>query len=184
MPVTTFDVPKHLLSFIDDLVREAKARSRREIVVQALEIYVKLQCQDWNGPLILMDGVRKGLISKGSIQELVSGMSDKQLYDAGKRMGKTLRDLAIQRRLDISRPENYKAALQMLEDFGWGKFMIDEKQITITNAFLPAAVVHGYLEAALSTTLSKSYIVEDIIVLERIALPSLTLKESSQKSGP
>ena len=183
MPVTTFDVPKHLLSFIDDLVREGKARNRREIVVQALEIYVKLQCQDWNGPLILINGVRKGLISKGSIEELVSGMSDKQLYDAGKRMGRTLRDLAIQRRLDISRPENHRAALQMLEDFGWGRFMIDGEQITITGAFLPAAVVHGYLETALSTTLSKSDTVEDIIVFERMPPPSLTLKESSPKSG-
>ena len=166
MPVTTFDIPEDLFSFIDGLIRSGNARNRREIVVQALEIFVKLQGHRWNGSLIIIDGVRKGLISKGSIAELVSGMSEKELYDAGRRMGKTLRDLAIGRRLDISQPENHKSALQMLEDFGWGRFVMDGSRIVISGAFLPTAVIHGYLETALSVTLCKVDTTEDIIALD------------------
>jgi len=166
MPVTTFDIPNDLLSFIDDLIMSGKARNRREIVVRALEIFVKFQAQNWNGPLIVIHRVRKGLISKGSIAELVSGMSEEKLYSAGKRMGKTLRDLAIDRRLDISQPGNHKAALQMLEDFGWGMFLMDQGRITIIGAFLPAAVIHGYLETALAITLTRIDTTEDIIVFE------------------
>lgn len=166
MPVTTFDIPEDLLSFIDSLVRSGKVRSRREIVVRALEIFVRLQAHEWDGPLISIYGIRKGLISKGSIGELVAGMSNADLYNAGKRMGKTLKDLAMNLRLDISRPENHMAALQMLEDFGWARFAMDHERITITGAFLPAPVIHGYLESALSVALSRVETTEEIVAFE------------------
>jgi hypothetical protein len=169
MPVTTFDIPDDLLAFIDDLVSRGIVRNRREVVVRALEVYAKLQVQRWNGPLILVHGVRKGLISKGSIAELVAGMSDKELYNAGRRMGKTLKDLALDKRLDISLPENHKAALQMLEDFGWGRIVLDDKRITITGAFLPASVIHGYLETAISVGLDRVDTTEDLMVFEIVA---------------
>ena len=181
MPVTTFDIPKDLFSLIDDLVKSGKARNRREIVVRALEIYMKLQAYNWDGPLITLDGVRKGLISKGSIRELVAGMSEEQLYNAGKRMGKTLRDLALNRRFDISQPENCPAALQMLEDFGWGRFQMDADRITMTAAFLPSAVIHGYLETALSINLDKINTTEDIIAFEITPVASATAKTARPK---
>jgi Arc/MetJ-type ribon-helix-helix transcriptional regulator len=177
MPVTTIDIPNDLLSFIDALIKSGKARNRREIVVRSLEIFVKLQAQDWNGSLIVIHGVRKGLISKGSIAELVSGMSEEELYSAGKRMGKTLKDLAIDRHLDISQPENHKVALQMLEDFGWARFLMDQGRITITGAFLPAAVIHGYLETALGITLSRIDTTEDIIVFEMNPVAAVATRE-------
>ena len=178
LPVTTFDIPDELLSFIDDLVKAGKARNRREIIVKAMEVFVKLHVQNWNGPLIIIHGVRKGLISKGSIAELVAGMSDDELYKAGKRMGKTLRDLAMNMRLDISQPENHQAALQILEDFGWGRLQLDGERITITNVFLPSAVIHGYLETALAIHLARIDTVEDIIAFELVPVASPTVKRA------
>lgn len=167
MPVTTFDIPHDLLDFIDNLVRDRAARNRREIVLRALETFRKLEVHRWNGSFIFLYGIRAGLVSKGSIQELTSGISDKELYSVGKRMGKTLRDTGIQRQLDISLPENHATALQMLEDFGWGKFTIDEKRITVAGALLPGELIRGYLETALGVKLSKVDTTEDITVLER-----------------
>lgn len=51
----------------------------------------------------------------------------------------------VERRPDITPPQNRKAALQML-DFGSGKITIDEQRITVTSSILPVAVIHGYLE--------------------------------------
>ena len=45
MPVTTFDIPEKMLTFIDNLIKSGKARNRREIGVRALDIFVKLQAQ-------------------------------------------------------------------------------------------------------------------------------------------
>lgn len=180
MPVTTFDVPEDLLSFIDDLVKTGKARNRREIVVKALEIFVKLQAENWNGPLIIVDGVRSGLIGKGSIARLVAGMSEEELYKAGKRMGKTLRDLALNRRLDISEPANHRAALQMLEDFGWGRFQMYDGRITITAAFLPSPIIHGYLETALAIDLTRIDTTEDIVAFEMAPFAAATAKGTTK----
>lgn len=171
MPVTTVDVPEEILSFIDTLVKSGKARNRREIVVKALEVFMKLDVENWNGPLIFVHGVRKGLISKGSIAELVANMSDDERYKAGKRMGKTLKDLALGLRLDITLPDNHRAALQILEDLGWAKFQLDDASITITGAFLPTAVIHGYLETALGVSLTRIDTTEDIIAFRFAPVP-------------
>jgi hypothetical protein len=162
MPVTTIDIPEDQLSFIDKLVQDGVVHNRREVVVRALEVYRNFQVHSWMGPLILKAGIRKLLISKGSLSELVSGFSEAELYNVGKLMGKTLRDCVIELRLDVSRPENHKQALQILEDEGWGKFTVDEDRITITGAIFPASLLHGYLETALSIRLSKLDTTEDI----------------------
>jgi hypothetical protein len=166
MPVTSFDLPQDMLRFLDDLVCEGIARNRREIVVRALQAYVKLQIHKWNGSFIVINGIRKGLVSKGSLMELTCEMSDKQLFEAGTRMGKALRDSANGRNLDILLPENYGPALQMLEDFGWGRFNIEGSRITITGPLLPAPLMHGYLESALGTTLEQLDSVEEIQFFE------------------
>jgi|SRR5208282_1379445 len=181
MPVTTFDIPQELLVTIDNLIHENNARNRREVVVKALEVFFKLQANKWNGPFIYINGIRKGLISKGSLTELISGMSLDELYDSGKRMGKTLRDSAIERRLDLSRPENHITALQMLEDFGWGRFTIDDERITVTSSLLPAALIHGYLETALSIRLTRIETREDIVVLGKLPIMSRSNKVRSKR---
>ena len=93
-------------------------------------------------------------------------MSETQLYEAGLRMGKTLRDWLIRRRLQATRLEDKKAALQMLEDVGWGKFSIDRDRITIVDPLLPPAIMLGYVEEGLSTNLTKISTSEDISVFQ------------------
>jgi Arc/MetJ-type ribon-helix-helix transcriptional regulator len=171
MPVTSFDLPHDILDFLDQLVHDGFARNRREIVVRALQAYSKFQIHRWNDSLIIINGIRKGLVSKGSLMELTSEMSDRQLLEAGTRMGKALRDSAKGRNLDISLPENHKAALQMLEDFGWGGFKIEGNRITIIEPLVPAPLMHGYLEAALGTALTRLDSVEEILFFEIMQLP-------------
>jgi len=169
MPVTTFDIPKNLLAFIDELVDSGVVRNRREIVIRALENFMKLQMHTWNGPLIFIHGVRQAVVSSGSMKELIDGMSEKGLYEAGRRMGMTLRDSAlISQRLDVTLPENHKAAVKLLEDLGWGIFKISDEHIIITDTFLPPPLIHGYLETALSLDLKRVDTTEDIRVFEKV----------------
>lgn len=163
MPITTVDIPEHLLKFIDDLVHRKVARNRKEIIVRALEIYVKFQVHKWRRSLIFVNDIRKGLLSKGSLEGLTFGMSENELYEAGKRMGWTLRDSANQRRLDISLPKNHEAALGMLEDFGWGDFETEDNRITVTDCLFPAPLIQGYLETALAIRLRRIESAEDIL---------------------
>lgn len=168
MPVTTFDIPKNLLAFIDELVDSGVVRNRREMVIRALENFMKLQMHKWNGSLILIHGVRQAVVSSGSMKGLIDGMSEKELYEAGRRMGMTLRDSAlISQRRDVTLPENHKGAIKLLEDLGWGIFKISDDRIIITDTFLPTALLHGYLETALSLDLKRVETTEDIKVFEK-----------------
>jgi hypothetical protein len=97
---------------------------------------------------------------------LVAEMSEKQLYEAGRRMGRTLRDVAMQRRLDTSRTEDVHAALKIVEDFGWGRLEMQEARIMVTGCFLPQAIMHGYLETGLSMSLKRLDTTDDIILFE------------------
>jgi Arc/MetJ-type ribon-helix-helix transcriptional regulator len=167
MPVTSVDIPEELLNFIDTVIEKRFARSRKEVILRAIEIYARFEANAWNGSLITINGIRNLLISKGSLSELMSRQSDSDLYDTGKRMGKTLRDVVIQRRLDPSRLEDRRKALQVIGDEGWGKFEVDQDRITVTGAIVPAPLIHGYLETALSLKLSKLDTTEDVLVFEK-----------------
>jgi hypothetical protein len=168
MPVTTFDISQHILDFIDELVDSGAVRTRREIVILALENFVKFEMHKWNGPVILLHGVRQGIISSGSLRELLRGKAENELYETGRRMGKTLRDAAlVSKGLDITLQENHKVALQMLEESGWGIFKISDTQIVITEPFLPSPLIHGYLETALSLTLKRVETSEDVSVFQK-----------------
>lgn len=154
------------MDFMDELVRDGSARNRREIFVKALRTFVRVQGHKWTGSLIFMNGVRTGLISKGSLGKLVSEMSEDGRRKAGRSMGNTLKALAMGRGRDLTQPENYKVALQMIEEFGWGNLAIDNKRITITSCLFPEEVIRGYLETALSRTLDIVESSEDINVFQ------------------
>ena len=171
MPVTSFDIPQDLLIFVDELVASGIVRTRREIVVRALENFSKLQMHQWKGSLMFVHGVRQGLVSSGGMRELLAGKSEKEMYEAGERMGRTLKDSAfVERRLDVVQSENFQATSHMLEDMGWGVFTLSDNRIVIVDSFLPSAVIHGYLERALNLNLKRVETAEDMIVLERIPL--------------
>lgn len=168
MPVTTFDIPQHILDFIDELVDSGGVRNRREIVVRALENFIKLQMNKWNGSVIILYGVRQGLISSGSLRELLRGRTEEELYEIGRRMGQTLRDTAlVSEGLDTTLPENHKAATQMLQVGGWGTYKVTDEQIIIAEPYLPSALIHGYLETALSLTLKRVETSEDVCVFDK-----------------
>jgi len=166
MPVTSVDISDELMNFIDSIIEQGFARNRREVILRALEVYARFEVHRWNGPFITINGIRNALISKASMSELTSGLSEQELYDAGKRMGKTLKDLVIQQRWDISRTDNRRKAVQVIEEEGWGRFDIDQDRITITGAIVRAALLHGYLETALSLKLSRMDTTDDIMVFE------------------
>jgi hypothetical protein len=104
------------------------------------------------------------MVSKGSITELVAEMSEPELYSAGKRMGKSLQDFAHQRGIEISNHKDRERALQILENAGWGRFVLSGDRITVNEPFFPAALIQGYLETGLSLSLKKVETTEDVVI--------------------
>jgi len=166
MPVTSFDIPEDLNKLIESLVRSRTARNRRDIIVRALEVYLKYEAYGWREPLIFISGFRHAMMSKGSLTALVAEMSESELYSAGKRMGKSLQDFAHQRGIDVSVEKNREKALKVLEDAGWGRFVLGSDMITVNEPFFPAELIQGYLETAMSLSLKKINTTEDVFIFK------------------
>ncbi len=167
MVVTTFDVPKDLLKFMDSLVEKGVARSRREIVTNALEFYKKYDMQDWDEPFIVIRRLRRAFITQRSMEQLTLEMSEDDLWKAGNRMGQILRDsLLATYGKDSTDPVNYPLAFSVLESVGLGKFSLDKNRVVVRNPFMPKHLLHGYLQRGLGMKLRYVSTVEDIAIFQ------------------
>ena len=154
MPVTSFNIPPDLLALVNEIVASGAARNRTEIIVRALENFVRFEMHRWRGNQMVVHGMRTGMMSESDLSGLIGGMSDRELYQAGKRIGAALKDsMLAEYEFDPSRSENHRMMLGFLEDSGWGRFVMDKGRIIVEAPFLPPEVLHGILETALSLNL-------------------------------
>jgi hypothetical protein len=166
MPVTSIDLSKNVLDFMDNLISHGFARSRREIVLGALESYERYSIHKWRNSIIVLHGLVHGLVSKRSIAQLVAGLSEEELYERGGMMSQSLRDAAmVEYGKDLSKPENHQLGLQMLETAGWGEFTAEGNRIMIREPLFPKQMLHGYLESALGVKLSLADTFEDVVIM-------------------
>ena len=183
MVITTFDVPKDLLRYMDSLVDNGTARSRREIVIRALEFYKKYDMHEWDESFIVIRGLRRAFMTQRSVEQLTLGMSEEDLWKAGKRMGQILKDsLLATFGKDSSMQANYPLALSILESVGLGKFTLDENRIVVHNPFWPKRLLHGYLEHGLGIKLQHFQTVEDMAIYQARKSPLQRLPGSKRSS--
>ena len=167
MPVTTVDVPTDLMEYMDNLVAQGLARNRREIIVRALANYKKLRMYEWESELIRFYGFRAGILTQKSYQGLIAELNDRQLMEAGKRMGHTLKDLCLANfGARTENPENWKLAFQIFQDMGTGGISQDDDRITISKPYHPTVLLNGYLDTVLGTKLTAVKTVEDVAIFE------------------
>ena len=174
MPATTVDIPSDILKFADQLIEQGFARSRREIVVDALKHYRDFTMYDWRYDRIVVRQLRRALMTQKSLEQLTLGMTEQKLYEAGKRMSQTLLDSMLATwGKDPRKPENHQLALELLSGIGWGKFTLGDGRIIINSPFLSKHLMRGYLEAGLGINLNLIQTVEDLAILAIEGNPSV-----------
>jgi Arc/MetJ-type ribon-helix-helix transcriptional regulator len=166
LPPTTVDIPSDILNFVDNLIEGGFARSRREIVVDALKHYRDFTMYDWEPNRIVVRELRRALLTQKSLEQLTLGMTEQELYEAGKRMSQTLLDSMLATwGKNPRKPENHQLALELLSGIGWGKFNLGDGRIVINAPFLSKHLMRGYLEAGLGIKLNLIQTVEDLAIL-------------------
>jgi|SRR5208337_1356547 len=164
--ITSVNIPDDLLKYINSLIEKGFVRNRKEVIVSALRNYRRLSMHEWKDPLIFIRGVRKGLVTRVSINEFARGLPDGVLRDAGRRMGQTLRDVCLATSgADIRKRANWPIAFSHLRDMGWGSFEIKHDSIVVTDCFLPKSLMVSYLAYALGVELSAVPTVEEVLIL-------------------
>jgi hypothetical protein len=167
LPVTTVDVPTDLMEYMDKLVAQGLARNRREILVRALANYRKFRMHEWESELIQFYGYRAGILTQRSYQGLIADLNEKQLMEAGRRMGHTLKDLCLANfGARTQNPEHWKLALRIFRDMGAGVISLDNDHITISKPYHPTALLNGYLDTVLGTKLLPVRTVEDVAIFQ------------------
>jgi hypothetical protein len=171
MPVTSVNIPNGLLKYIDSLVKQGVVKSRKDVVLKALENYRRFSMHEWQEPRIRIFGVRGTFLTLRSFNELVKELTGEQLYEVGRRMGRALKELCLTNfNSDITKRENWNVAFQVLRDIcGIGSFKVSDNKIIVHNPFYPIPLLHGYLETALDVRLKRVETLEDVAIYELAA---------------
>jgi len=165
MPVTTLDVPKEMMEYLQRITDEGKTRSKRNVVLEALEAHRKFTMHQWQDSYYYIRGFRYGWVSRRALEELLKDLTDEQAYEAGKRAGRILKDCCLATLNFVTTDKkNWTRALQITVEYGWGQIQIEENKIIAQRPFLGKRVLRGYLEAVLGTKLTEVNTEEDVAI--------------------
>ncbi len=154
MPLTTVDIPKDIIDYLDELIARGVKRSRKEIVLEALRFYKMFTMEGWSPPRYQMGAVRLVFMNSEGLFEVAKEVSSDRLVEAGRRAGFILRDhLIASFGLKLMEGGSWDEVFEFLKNMGWGVFKRADDKILASNLSVPAPLVQGYLEALLGVKL-------------------------------
>lgn len=154
MPLTTVDIPKDVMDYLDGLIARGVKRSRKEAILEALSFYRTFGMEGWSPPRYQLGSARLVFLNAEGLAELAKEIDGERLVEAGRRAGYILRDhLIANLGLKIVQGGSWEEVFEFLKNMGWGVFRMAEDKILASNLGIPAPLVQGYLEALLGVKL-------------------------------
>jgi len=154
MPLTTVDIPKDVMDYLDGLIAKGIKRSRKEAILEALNFYRTFGMESWSPPRYQFGSVRLVFLDAEGLTELAKEIDGERLVEAGRRAGYILRDhLIANLGLKVVEGGSWEEVFEFLRNMGWGFFRRSEDKILAANLNVPAPLVQGYLEALLGVRL-------------------------------
>ena len=158
-----------LYRYLDFLEKVKLIKSKEEAVTIAVSIFKKLNMQDWLPYVYRAGPERILLMGQGMVNDVFNTMTESQIYDAA-------RITALKRRilnpfdpdLDLTEQRNWGVVLNELQNFGWGKFTLDEEEVMVEFLGVPIIFLKGYLETLFKVEFSTNRMkTADIYVLKK-----------------
>lgn len=158
MPLTTVDIPKELIEYLDGLVARGLKHSRKEAILEALSFYRALGMDSWRAPVYQLAGARVVIVDcegLAKLVELASRAGAEGLKEVGRAAGRMLRDRLTASGLLPSplSPAGWEAVFGLLTSLGWGRFRLADGKVVAVQLAVPPALVEGYLEGLLGVGL-------------------------------
>ena len=154
MPLTTVDIPKDIMDYLDGLIAKGVKRSRKEAILEALSFYRTFGMEGWSPPRYQLGSARLVFLNAEGLVELAKEIDGERLVEAGRRAGYILRDhLIANLGLKMVQGGSWEEVFEFLKNMGWGVFRMAEDKILAANLGVPAPLVQGYLEALLDVKL-------------------------------
>jgi hypothetical protein len=143
----TVNLDKNLFNYLGFLEKSRRIDSKEEAVLAALRIFMKLNMQDWFPFVYRMGQERVLIVTQGIMNDLFSTMSNSRLYRVSSTIARNRKTLDIlDHELDLTIQDNWNVILNELENYGWGKFTLQEDEISVEYLAVPLPFIRGYLE--------------------------------------
>ncbi len=154
---------------IDKLVEDKVARSRAQLIENAVKWYLDFSVNKWGERGIYVNDVRVLLEPETISSVFFSTLTPSDQYDLGKTAGKQapIADVVkINHGCDPTMPSCRNLVFKLLQDAGWGSIRVQDDIIMLGSPFYPASFLKGYLESLMKIKLD----IVETNVKENVAL--------------
>ncbi|MHA1637513.1 MAG: ribbon-helix-helix domain-containing protein [Candidatus Thorarchaeota archaeon] len=142
---------------LDELVVDRVARSRAQLIEDAVRWYLDFTVNKWNERGIYVNDMRVLLHTESLSSLFFSQLTPADQYELGKTSGKQAPIADVIKLFHGKDPQDESTrdlVLEMLQIAGWGSFKIrDRSLIVIGSPFYPPSYLKGFLESLLGVKL-------------------------------
>ncbi|MBD3407668.1 MAG: ribbon-helix-helix protein, CopG family [Candidatus Lokiarchaeota archaeon] len=154
--IISVTVSQSLVDRIDELVQERVARSRAQLIEDAVRWYLERTVYKWTERGIYIDSFRIILESETLSSLFFSKLTPTDQYELGRTAGSQAPFADVVRLFhgqDPTNPNTRELVYNLLQENGWGSFSQRDDIIVIASPFYPGPFIQGYLETLLDVEL-------------------------------
>ncbi|MBD3158052.1 MAG: ribbon-helix-helix protein, CopG family [Candidatus Lokiarchaeota archaeon] len=154
--IISVTMSQSLVKRIDELVKERVARSRAQMIEDAVRKFLDFTVHKWTERGLYVNTFRFALESESQVSLFFSTLTPDDQYELGRTAGKQAPIADIVKLFygtDIKKEEGLMLAMERLEEYGWGSISLHDDLIVISSPFYPAHFLKGYFESLLDIDL-------------------------------
>ncbi len=154
--IISVTINQSLVRQIDHLVNDRIARSRAQLIEDAVRWFINFTVHKWSERGVYVKGCRVSMEPDAQSSLFFSMLTPASQYELGKTAGSQspVKDMmTITYRLDPSSSEGRMAVIKILQELGWGSIEVKDEHILIGSPFYPVPFLQGFLESLMKITL-------------------------------
>jgi hypothetical protein len=150
--IISVTMSQSIVSQIDALVDERVARSRAQLIEDAVKWFIDFTVHKWSERGIYVSSCRMAMESDTMSSLFFSKLTPNDQYELGLTAGSRSSVADVVRlfyRAEPGEPKNRGLVLKLLQDYGWGSIDSKGGLIVIGSPFYPPQFIRGFLESLL-----------------------------------
>jgi len=151
--VTSVELDKEDVDYIEALMNEGRVRSLKEFVERCVRFGRRYTLDRWQPGIFNVGPVRMVFIPKRGFDLLVERIPPDDYEDVGREVAEITRSIALfQSHIDTAK--QWELALQIMSDSGLGQFFMNGKEfIQVLAPAMPSEMMRAYIETVLGAKL-------------------------------
>ncbi|NWF95282.1 MAG: ribbon-helix-helix protein, CopG family [Candidatus Thorarchaeota archaeon] len=155
--IISVTMSQSVVSQIDRLVEDRAARSRAQLIEDAVRYFIDFTVHKWNDRGIYVNNCRVVMESDTQSSLFFSTMTPASQYEMGRTAGSQSPIADVIRLVhgkNPADPSSRQLVMRLLQAHGWGAMNMSEDGLVVVGSpFYPAQFVRGYLEALMKVQL-------------------------------